>query len=412
MTEADKRKLVKSRISKVTSTVKIENGIATVSQPTVNRKRCTILWVDDQPDIITGHAEQLRSAGYRVYVIPNIKTLEHVLKELDEDPDLVLMDLNLGHDNLDGIRMIRKLKNDYQLNVSYVIISENALANDVSFELAKLQCNEGVCISGIIQKPMLDQYLFQLSVDIYVSNAEMVRNHPIDQLTKIPNRVGFESSIIKQLSDWLRGYVEWKKKPYNETVALNEALSILFIDIDDFSYYNNNFNHDVGDFILFDFASLIRYNLRQSDHFARHGGEEFVAFLPNTKFELAHRVFTKLANDITTHSLQNAESYKKRLTLSVGISTLTYVHYERLGFLRNLKLEDFSGDFEKLQIELKKVLTFLINSADLAMYHAKEIKNRIKKSGQVVKKGNIWRYNALNYYDPINKIVKIPSKKQ
>jgi len=29
-----------------------------------------------------------------------------------------------------------------------------------------------------------------------------------------------------------------------------------------------------------------------------------------------------------------------------------------------------------------------------------------------VKKGNIWRYNALNYYDPINKIVKIPSKKQ
>jgi PleD family two-component response regulator len=52
-------------------------------------------------------------------------------------------------------------------------------------------------------------------------------------------------------------------------------VTLLIFDIDDFKHYNDQFGHAVGDEILKQTATLIKRCVREHDHVARIGGDEF-----------------------------------------------------------------------------------------------------------------------------------------
>ncbi len=56
----------------------------------------------------------------------------------------------------------------------------------------------------------------------------------------------------------------------------NLIVGIIMIDIDNFKQVNDTYGHRMGDFVLTQFASVIRQNKRTEDIFGRYGGEEFV----------------------------------------------------------------------------------------------------------------------------------------
>lgn len=58
------------------------------------------------------------------------------------------------------------------------------------------------------------------------------------------------------------------------------GVGILLIDIDHFKKFNDRYGHDTGDKALKAFASVINLHLRETDIFARLGGEEFVVVCP------------------------------------------------------------------------------------------------------------------------------------
>jgi diguanylate cyclase (GGDEF)-like protein len=97
-------------------------------------------------------------------------------------------------------------------------------------------------------------------------------------------------------------------------------LCVVLIDLDHFKLLNDTCGHAAGDLVLQSFSSLLRELLRKSDVPCRHGGEEFVAVMPDIDAEGAHTMLTRL---LETFSAQQFELGRRRLpsgTFSAGIA--------------------------------------------------------------------------------------------
>ena len=99
----------------------------------------------------------MQHADYNVKIASTPAQIKQILVDEEYVPDLVLMDLSLGlgQKMLDGINMIRTLKNEYHINCGFVIVSGFILPNEIKNQIHKLR-DEGVLIASYIQKPIPD----------------------------------------------------------------------------------------------------------------------------------------------------------------------------------------------------------------------------------------------------------------
>jgi diguanylate cyclase (GGDEF)-like protein len=80
-----------------------------------------------------------------------------------------------------------------------------------------------------------------------------------------------------------------------ELARRNERpLVVALLDLDHFKLLNDTFGHAAGDAVLRRFAQLLQEVLRRSDTIVRHGGEEFVALMPEITADGAAAVFARL----------------------------------------------------------------------------------------------------------------------
>ena len=91
-----------------------------------------------------------------------------------------------------------------------------------------------------------------------------------DELTSLPNRRAFNQALIHELQ---------RAKRYGT------PLSLTLFDLDHFKQVNDTHGHPAGDRVLVAATHAVERNLRESDVFARVGGEEFAVLLPNTSHE-------------------------------------------------------------------------------------------------------------------------------
>ncbi|MDH5493260.1 MAG: diguanylate cyclase [Myxococcales bacterium] len=99
------------------------------------------------------------------------------------------------------------------------------------------------------------------------------------------------------------------------------ALSLLMFDIDHFKNINDSFGHLAGDFVLKDFAQLVKGRLRPDDVLGRYGGEEFAVMLPETPLDGACKIAEELREMVATH-LFDFEQEKITVTVSVGVAQI------------------------------------------------------------------------------------------
>jgi diguanylate cyclase (GGDEF)-like protein len=173
----------------------------------------------------------------------------------------------------------------------------------------------------------------------YRRNAENQYRAHHDVLTKLPNRTLFSDRLSNAIAACKRHH---------------DALTILFIDLDNLKMINDVYGHAAGDLVLTEVSARMRNCFRDSDTVARIGGDEFVALLPGVGSE---ETAVMLAEKIQSALIQPIEVGGNTLSTSASIGVALYPDHG---------LNDSD----------------LMNNADVAMYEAKSSgRNAIKVYG-------------------------------
>ena len=131
------------------------------------------------------------------------------------------------------------------------------------------------------------------------------RRAAADALTGLPNRGSFDSRFASACAHFQR---------------YGRPFSLIVLDIDHFKKFNDTWGHEAGDRVLQHVASLIRSSIREVDHPARLGGEEFVVLLPETTLEHALPVAERIR--ATLHKSPVAWNGRSlSVTASLGVAT-------------------------------------------------------------------------------------------
>lgn len=159
-------------------------------------------------------------------------------------------------------------------------------------------------------------------------NRELIYQSNTDSLTGLFNRRGFFQAIIPM------AYFTNRKK-------VNSAMMI--IDIDNFKKINDTHGHQAGDKIIRFVADRIKSSARHSNIASRHGGDEFLVYLPEVNREKSNVLGLRIIDKIKAHNKHGIP-----VTVSIGIAQKT-----------------IGGDIEK-------DINLLIRKADENLYQAKK----------------------------------------
>ena len=148
-----------------------------------------------------------------------------------------------------------------------------------------------------------------------------------DPLTGLLNRRGFHQAVENTL----------QRSERNE-----QALVLLYLDLDGFKRVNDTLGHDAGDRVLRWVSEQMQACLRSYDILGRMGGDEFTALLELEFPEQAAKIAEKLIERVSV--CQQVDGLEVMLGVSIGIATFP----------------DCGAD-----------LSGLLRAADIAMYEAK-----------------------------------------
>jgi diguanylate cyclase (GGDEF)-like protein/PAS domain S-box-containing protein len=157
-----------------------------------------------------------------------------------------------------------------------------------------------------------DQGMIIGAVEIFTDNSSALQllreletlKHEVyqDALTSIGNRRYGEVTLSTRIYEWQEH---------------SHPFGLLFLDVDHFKLFNDNYGHRQGDEVLVMVAKSISSSLRNMDVVARWGGEEFVIILPGATpiivKSIAERVRMLIASSFISRGAENL-----RVTVSIG----------------------------------------------------------------------------------------------
>lgn len=157
--------------------------------------------------------------------------------------------------------------------------------------------------------------------------VELEQKTKFDNLTQALSRETFEEKIIEDLN-----------------TNKDKSNALIFVDIDNFKFINDNYGHQYGDFVLQQFTKRISNCIKETDLIGRVGGDEFIVYLKDIgNGEIA---------------LNRANIMLERMTRPISNGKISHI----LGMSMGIAISPFDGDN----------LETLYANADKAVYSSKD----------------------------------------
>jgi diguanylate cyclase (GGDEF)-like protein len=163
------------------------------------------------------------------------------------------------------------------------------LVSVIREEGAKLQCSRQLiaeAIAVVLLSCDADVVQFSRIYDARMSGLNAALEHQAlhDSLTGLPNRTLFMDRLAHELKTTKR----------RKAVHAAPGVCVAAIDVDYLKLYNDTFGHQAGDQLLVAVSEAWKNCLREVDHLARIGGDEFVLLLPDCGIEDAREVVQRI----------------------------------------------------------------------------------------------------------------------
>jgi diguanylate cyclase (GGDEF)-like protein len=162
-------------------------------------------------------------------------------------------------------------------------------------------------LSGIRQRQALYDTLTRQNEELDTLNIKFLDLATRDGLTGLFSRIYAEERLDEEFDR-----------------ATNHAreLSVLFMDLDHFKFFNDTHGHQAGDEILHILGGIMTQAVRESDTLARWGGEEFIVICPETNQEDACMLAEKIRKSVAGHPFPNAAQQPLGIvSLSMGVAS-------------------------------------------------------------------------------------------
>jgi diguanylate cyclase (GGDEF)-like protein len=124
------------------------------------------------------------------------------------------------------------------------------------------------------------------------------------------------------LTDLYNRRVFWELFEYEVARASRHGyeFALLLVDLDNFKLINDNFGHAAGDIYLQAVAKAMKKTLRPGDIFARYGGDEFVALLPEITSDTATAVAKRVLDAAAAVEQFTPDGSRIAGSVSIGLA--------------------------------------------------------------------------------------------
>lgn len=149
------------------------------------------------------------------------------------------------------------------------------------------------------------------------SEAKLTAQASYDALTELYNRETIESQIDNEIS---------------LSEMRQSEMAVLFIDVDDFKHFNDDYSHATGDQVLKFLANSIKETVDGIGFAGRYGGDEFIAMIRNAESNdpavIAQRLIDKLSA-----GFDSDVGERLGVSVSIGIAVIKDDYNTRVEYL-------------------------------------------------------------------------------
>jgi len=251
--------------------------------------------------------------------------------------------------NIQLFALLLKVKDSYKLVSSWGFKEEEEVLKELNEEEPNkfiFYLDEDLGVFYIEQKDPIDEKERKL----YTMFAKKIESI-LKELRDIKRKKELEDELKKlSLTDELtnlnnrRGFLKLAEQQLRISDRIRKKSILIYIDLDNMKWINDNLGHKVGDKYLMDFADILRKSFRKSDIIARIGGDEFVVLCLSESENYLDKILSRLNKNIEIYNSTMDNPFK--MSISIGISI-----YDPL---KPISLEELLEIADKRMYEEKK----------------------------------------------------------